>query len=147
MLLVAVACGPALGWQIGVVPSSAVGGSTSAAVQNDVATLSYAGADGTLQYRWQRPQRGSDPLLGSIVLTARPASGPAVTVALALDAKAVWTGTAQWRSSRWDQSTSVPALLTVWGVGANTATLRAAASVTGKSLVLDISCDGPVLSS
>jgi len=130
-----------------VAPASAFAGQTAAKIEGDTATLSYAGADGQLGYRWQLPAGGGSPALGTMRLYARMAGDDVVELPLASDAAIVWTQSAAWVESHWEKADDANAVSGVckYQVGEKTATLRMTGRILGKSLVLDVACDQPVI--
>ncbi len=135
-----------------VAPRSGFDGKTTVSVNNNTAVLSYSGADGNLRYRWMRPRSGADSPLGSWQLYAKMRGAKAEqAVALANDASIEWTQNATFQSSHWEAppggATPGGAMcVSTYQIEGKTATLRCAAKLIGKSLVLEISCDTPQIS-
>ncbi|MHB0998060.1 MAG: DUF5696 domain-containing protein [Armatimonadota bacterium] len=85
------------------VPLSGYKGNTDARLIGDTAVFKYSGKDGTLEYRWSRPSKPSDPPFGSISLSATPERGDKVNVSAALTADLQWSGKAEPGDSKWGQ--------------------------------------------
>ena len=136
-----------VGGGLSVVPSNGFAGSGSSVLDQDTAVLHYSGEDGDVTYRWARPASAADPPLGTLTAEAQLRGDVSYTVPLAGDAAIEWTGAVTWQESRWESGADGLTLVTVYRVGSGTATLRARASLAGKSLVIDVSCDRPVVSS
>jgi hypothetical protein len=128
-----------------VAPSGGFAGKTTTQIRDDVAILRYEGPDGELTYRWQRPQDAHDPLFGRIELLAQMRGDQPVRLPLAAAAEAFWTQPAQALSSRWEPAPDGVRCVRTFRVGGETATLMLAGRLAGKSLVLDVDCDQPVL--
>ena len=127
-----------------VAPPSGFAGKLGAKVSPEQAILSYRGADGTLQYRWQ-PQKG-DGLLGQLTLGAHMNGDAPVELAVGTGAHLEWTDEAMLISTHLAPAGATGAILTrVYRVAGQTATVTVSAQLQGKSLVLDISCDKPLL--
>lgn len=129
-----------------VAPPSAFAGNGSVQLSNNVATLCYAGPDGTLEYRWQAPQSIQDPLFGSLTLHARMTGAEPVSVPLANAAALTWVRTATSRSNSWVLTSEGIALVRRFDVGGTAATVRVAGRLAGKSLVLTVTADQPEVS-
>jgi hypothetical protein len=127
----------------GVIPPNAFVGSVTMKVENDVAVFRYMGADGTMEYRWQRPQTADDPLFGRLTLRAQMKGDAAVEVPLATSATLQWTQPAQPQGSHWEDTSRGIVLVRPFKVGNETATVRVTGFPVGKSLVLEVGCDQP----
>lgn len=129
-----------------VIPVSGFVGKTSATVTPTEAVLSYRGPDGVLKYHWKPGDRG-DSLLGSVILTAKMTGDTPVQVPLAGQAGLDWIETATLTDSRLEPTANgTSARLTrTYSVAGQTATVTMTGHVEGKSLVLDVSCDKPLL--
>jgi hypothetical protein len=115
---------------------------------NETALLSYSGVDGTLQYRWTRPRTESDPPLGRIVLRSQMRGAAPFELALGQDSRLEWTQLARLlQSSIVGQQQGGIVCLSKYQVGDKTATVRLLVRLSGKSLVLEASCDQPLLRS
>ena len=131
-----------------VVPLSGFAGKTDVEVTPAAAVLRYTGVDGVLEYRWT-PGEG-DSLLGKVVLRATQAEGAPGEIPLAGQARLEWAANAAPTGSH---LTALPggdsargAVLTkTYAVGGTTATLTVTATLQGKSLVFDFSCDQPLV--
>ena len=126
-----------------VAPPSGFVGKLQTTVSPEQAILGYSGADGTLQYRWQ-PQKG-DNFLGQFTLNAQMKGDAPVELTLGADAHLEWTGEATLISSRLSPTPAGATLTRVYNIAGQTATVTIGAQLQGKSLVLDIACDKPLL--
>jgi len=127
-----------------VAPPSAFAGEITTNAGADHATLTYGGPDGKLQYEWSRPVAACDPPLGIWWLQATPhGSKASESVPLAGDAQVEWAQAATFKSSRFEAALDGIACISTYEVNGQTATLRCAARLIGKSLVLEVSCDAP----
>ena len=127
-----------------VAPRSGYAGRVATDVGTNRATLTYAGADGTLQYQWQRPVTAEDSPLGTWRLQATPhgAKNSAI-IPLAGDARLEWTQAAIFRSSRLESVANGVVCISTYEVNGHAATLRCTAKLVGKNLVLEVNCDVP----
>jgi hypothetical protein len=130
----------------GVAPPSATAGSVTVALQGDLAVLRYAGADGTLEYRWQRPGTAPGPLFGALTLHATMTGDREVTLPVAAGARAEWTQPVTPLASAWETAPDRITCLRTFQAGATTVTLRLTARLIGKSLALEITADQPLIS-
>lgn len=130
-----------------VAPPSGFAGTISVERASNNATLSYAGADGMLQYQWTRPATAEDPPLGSWRLhaTAHGASA-AQEIPFAGDATFEWTQAAKFESSRLETVPGGVACVSTYQVGGHEVSVRCLAKLSGKSLVLEVNCDEPLIS-
>jgi hypothetical protein len=129
----------------GVVPPSATAGTATVTVKDDVAVLSYAGAEGRLEYRWRRPRTAEDPLFGEISLCATRAGDKEVTIPVAASARAEWTEAVTATGSAWESGPDRVTCVRSFTAGEKTVTLRVTGRLVGKSLALEISCDQPII--
>jgi len=129
----------------GVVPSNGFAGGSDAQLKDRRAIFRYHGEDGELEYSWQLPHEPEDPPLGTILLRAQMRGAKSVEVPLARGARLDWAQDAQPLESRWEKTTEGIACVRTFGVAGEVVTLRAAARLIDKSLVLDVTCDHPVL--
>lgn len=128
-----------------VAPRSGFAGQTSVRVTAHEAVLRYAGADGTLEYHWTPPATATDPVLGRWTLIAHMKGDQLVRVPLAGGARVAWTASP---ATRRTATLSQPATVTqTFIVAGQTATLTTMAHLEGKSLVLNVQCDRPVIQS
>jgi hypothetical protein len=127
-----------------VVPPSGFAGKITTDVSSNSATLTYRGADGTLQYQCQRPVTAEDSPLGiwQLRATAHGEKDSAV-VPFAGDARLEWTQTATFRSSRLEGVPDGVACISTYELNGRTATLRCTAKLIGKSLALEVDGDAP----
>ncbi len=129
-----------------VAPASGFAGNLTANVEGDNATLTYSGSDGTLEYQWTRPVTAGDPPLGIWRLRATPhGASTADVVPFAGDARLEWTTAATFKGSRLEPARGGAVCISTYEVNGRTATLHCAAELSGKSLVLEVSCDEPQL--
>ena len=130
-----------------VAPPSGYKGVVSSTVEGDHTTLVYRGADGTLQYDWTAPTGGGGSPLGSWQLRATPQGAETFqAIPLGGDARLEWAAPAIFKASRWESTSNGVACLCTYEVGGETALLRCVAALSGKSLVLELTCDVPQLS-
>lgn len=128
-----------------VVPSDGFNGKTRRTLDGEVAVFHYAGGDGELDYRWELPTPTRAPLFGRIVLHARMNGSAPVEVSLAGTATLEWMQPVQPLTSRWEQTTDGIACVRSFKVAEATATVRILGQMLGKSLVLDVACDQPLV--
>ena len=132
-----------------VVPPSGFDGKTEVQVTPAEAILRYTGIDGTLEYCWTPGDRDSP--LGKVVLRATQTGGQPKEIPLATQGRLEWTANAILTGSRLTTLSpggdSAPgAVLTKhYTVGGTNATLTVTATLQGKSLVFDFSCDQPLV--
>ena len=125
-------------------PPTAFVGQTKTEVSSNNTTLTYRGADGTLQYRWTRPESADDPPLGRWEVAATPAGAKApAVVPFAGDAKLEWSRPAAFKQSKLETVPGGAACTSVYDVDGQPATFRCVAKLSGKSLVTELSCDLP----
>ncbi len=136
----------------GAAPKGAYDGRATFTVVEQKATLSYGAADGTFVYSWQPPRTDDDSPFGSILLSARmkTAAGdltPLVRLPLANDARLEWIPgtTLKLQNSHFEKSATGVTLVSLYGDGKQTATVRISARLVGKSLVCDATCDRPLV--
>ncbi len=127
-------------------PLSGFAGVDSWKLTNQVASFQYSGPDGMLAYTWQAPQSASDAAMGQISLAAQMTNDTAVPpLPVATNALITWTQPATFQSAGF-QTTNQGILLTEkYAVGAVTATVSILGQMVGKSLVLTLACDQPVI--
>ena len=127
-----------------VAPPTGFAGKLTTEVGADKATLTYTGADGTMQYELSRPLTADDPPLGNwqLLATSHDETVPQI-VPLANDGKPEWTQAAKFNSSRLESTPDGVACISTYDVGGHLATLRCAAKLIGKSLVLEVESDLP----
>lgn len=130
-----------------VVPLSGFDGAQSVAIKGDTAILRYSGSDGILEYRWTRPLKTEDPVLGSMELRARMAGHAEVVVPLAGTCSVEWTGPPELAESRWEQADGAARCISTYKIGGQPLTLSVSARIEGKSLAMDVSCDQPAIRS
>ena len=131
-----------------VAPPSGFTGKLTSEVSSNTAALTYRGEDGTLQYQWKRPESAEDSPLGRWQLAATPAGEKtAVTVPFAGDSRLDWNQTAIFKGSRLEAATNGVVCVSTYEVNGQLATLRNSAKLEGKSLVLDLNCDVPQITS
>ena len=128
-----------------VAPLSGFAGRTSVQFADDTVRLRYGGPDGALEYEWQRPLSETAPLFGTITLKAQMTSQSPVSVPLANSAKLSWIGTAKPVSSTWEATSNGCALVRTFNLAGSNVLVRIAGQLVGKSLVLAVSCDHPVV--
>jgi len=129
----------------GVVPSSAAEGKTTAEIREDAAVLRYRGSDGELTYTWRLPRSADDPLFGCLELTAQMRGDRPVRLPVAAQARPLWTQHAEVLASRWELTANGVRCLRTFRVGDAIAALSVSGRLAGKSLVLGVECDQPVL--
>lgn len=126
-----------------VAPPSGFAGATTARLSNGVARFRYTGPDGVLEYEWRAPEPANDGLFGKLTLHAQMTGDQPASVPLANSAALTWSEPATPLASGWSQTNQSCTLWRTFKVGANTATLQITGQMTGKSLVLSVSCDEP----
>jgi hypothetical protein len=132
-----------------VAPPSGFDGRVATEIGANGATLTYKGADGTLQYQWTCPVTADDPPFGRWQLLATP-HGITETqdLPLAGDARVEWIQVAYFKSSRLkSESDGGVTCLSTYEVAGRPVTLRCVAKLIGKSLVLEVGCDEPLIAS
>ncbi len=131
----------------GVIPSNAFAGGVTMKRENDVAVFRYNGADGTMEYRWQRPQTAGDPLFGRLTLRAQMRGDAAVEVPLATSATLQWaqqSTTASYAvTSRMEKTADGVRCVRTFKMSDTAATVSITGRLMGKSLVLEVLCDQP----
>ena len=128
-----------------VVPPSGFNGKTSVKMIGNAAVLRYAGPDGTLEYTWKRPESAADPFFGEIKLKARMTGDKPVEVDLANGARVEWTGPVKLLDSIWVPRAGSIASVRDVEIDGTSAIVTVTARIIGKSLVLDMRCDKPVV--
>lgn len=129
----------------GVAPISGYPCRTSVRLAAGEATLRAQGADGVFSYVWRAPAPRASGLLGRIELRAAFA-GRSVTVPLATAADIQWVGRAEAVSSALRAMPGGAELRRGYRIDGRDATVTVKARLAGKSLLLDIACDAPVVS-
>lgn len=130
-----------------VVPLSGFAGERSVVLKDDAAIFRYAGQDGILEYKWTRPGKTGDPLLGSISLRAAITGGKPATIPAGGTSNAGWIGDASLMKSRWSNvALDSIACEQTYRVGDNVAVLTITGRILEKSLVFDVECGKPVIS-
>lgn len=127
-----------------VVPTDGDSGVPSANLQDNTATFKWTGTGGSMEYRWQFPKGPSDPVLGNISLRTKTGSGVQETP-LATSAKVSWQDKGSLVGTRPIMAMPGYGFERTYSVGGRTAHLRVIGRLVHKSLVLDISCDQPVV--
>ncbi len=130
-----------------VAPLGGFTGASSVWLSNDVAHLRYAGADGTMEYVWQRPQSANDGVFGTLTLAAQMTGDAPVTVPLARFANLSWTASATAGDNSWQPGTNSVTLVRSFTVGTTRASVQITGNLVGKSLVLSVTCDQPLVTS
>ena len=134
----------------GIVPPAAFRSSSRWERDGDRISFRYQGNDGVLEYCWERPaagqvQNASMGLFGQIVLSASRNGMNAMHVPLAGSAQVVWSRSARALQDHWDLTSEDPVLVRTFKVADVTTTMRIKGSLIGKSLVLDIKADRPLV--
>jgi hypothetical protein len=127
----------------GCAPAGGFAGRTSVQKTGSTVKLTYAGADGEMVYVWTPPRSAEDPPLGNIVLHAREKGGREVTVPVAAAANIRWSASAAPGPANWAGTVNSPTMVRPYRIGGETATIKVAGRLLGKSLVLDVTCDKP----
>ena len=131
-----------------VVPLSGYTASRSDTIKDDVAVFRYKGQDGILEYSWTRPAKNSDPLLGSIVLKATVRNGKPVTIPAGIVSNIGWIGNASLVKSQWSKINPDSVVCEqTYMVGDSLAVISITGRLIEKSLVFDVQCNNPVISS
>jgi hypothetical protein len=129
-----------------VAPLGGFTGTNSVRLSNDVVYFRYTGLDGWLEYQWQRPS-GTIGFLGTVTLQAQMLGDGPVTVPLAGSASLTWSSTATVGTNAWGTTNGTYALVRNYSVSGSNATVRITGRMMGKSLVFEVTCDQPRLSS
>jgi hypothetical protein len=127
-----------------VAPLSAFAGKHSIEKVGNAAIFTYSGPDGTLKYIWS-PGVSPDSPLGSVTLESQEAHGDTHRIPLASATQIHWTAPAVLASSKLSASPNGALLTSTYTVHAETATLRIASAIIGKSLVFTLDCDKPLI--
>ncbi|MEI7731510.1 MAG: DUF5696 domain-containing protein [Verrucomicrobiota bacterium] len=128
-----------------VAPAGGFTGKSSVYLSNDVVHFCYTGADGFLDYQWQRPS-GTIGFLGTVTLQARMTGDVPVSVPLSGSASLTWSSTATAGTNGWVATNGTYALVRNYTVLGSNATVRITGRPIGKSLVFEVNCDQPRLS-
>ena len=120
------------------VPRSGFAGRVSSRLAGDTAVFRYAGAEGSLEYRWQGLDR--------LALHAQLRGDQPVEVPLTGVASLEWTQPATPLTNRWERQGDAIVLLQTFQLSNVVATVRMAGHMEGKSLVVEVECDQPLLS-
>ena len=131
----------------GTVPRSGFAGKSSARLTNNVAIFQYNGPDGAMRYAWNLPTPANNGIFGKIVLHAQMANDKPIEVPLAQSAQISWTSDATPLTSEWTQTSDGIICTRKFVVDGQTVTLRERGRIIGKSLVMDLDCDKPVIKS
>ena len=123
-----------------VAPTNEISYRNAVSVTGSTATFHYAGADGTLDYRWVKPGP-QDSLLGNLRLRAMRAGGGVNELAWSKNARAEWTTPARFIDSEWKADGAGALLRLRYSLG----TLRFAVRPQGKALSVDVDCEQPLL--
>lgn len=118
--------------------------------EGDTATFTYTGADGTITYRWNKPNGPGDPAFGAIRLHARMKGDTAVEAPVATAAQIVWTRPARFVGSQWlvkAAANGQSACVLKYDVSGTPASVTLSARLDHKRLKLDVACDQPLISS
>lgn len=107
--------------------------------------LTHRGADGDLQYCWTPPRNPDDPPLGRWILHATGTGGQTLGLPLATGNTIAWTHPATLSDSETTLADESAHCRATWRVGDLEAHLDVTARLIGKSLVLDLACDQPVI--
>lgn len=130
-----------------VAPLTGFDAKTSVRLANDRAILRSEGSDGAMEYWWDRPKSAGDPPLGRLKLYTRMTSVPSFEIPLATTADLKWTAPAQFKSSHWERSgADTVTCYQDYDIGGKSVTIKTVGKLSGKSLVLEITCDQPCLS-
>ena len=131
-----------------VAPRSGFAGQTSVHGTAREAVLRYAGPDGVLEYHWTPPATAADPVLGRWSLNARMTGDRPVVVPLAGDARIDWAGQTVTRTAvRLATVGPAATVAQTFTLDGQPAHLTTTAHLEGKSLVLEVRCDRPVVRS
>jgi hypothetical protein len=128
-----------------VVPITGFVGVRTETMQGDEAVLHYKGQDGELTYHWKLPVTPDAPPFGKITLDAHPTNGVVQSLPLAGSALIEWTKEAKPLPAHWQQGPNSLRLMRPYQINGETVTLSVTGHLVGKSLVLDVDCDKPVI--
>jgi len=106
--------------------------------------LGGVGREGQIAYEWT-PQPSVDHPLGTFVAMIARLHDTPRAVRLATSTRFDWLGDAHLLTSTATSTKSTAHMTSTYRVGDQTATVTVSARFTGKSLVLDIACDKPVI--
>lgn len=130
----------------GAAPIDGFAGVDAVAQKNGSIYLASTGPDGVLTYRWV-PRPTADAPFGTFILLADRIHDKRATVPFASDTRIEWTSAATLVSSKATVDHGQAVMTSTYNVGGVTATLTVKANVAGKSLVIDVDCDKPLISS
>lgn len=131
-----------------VAPPSGFNGKATTAIHSNTATLTYRGEDGTLEYEWKRPESADDPPLGRWKLRAMPAGGKKLAIVpFAGDARVDWVQPAVFKHGGWRKISDGVTCTSTYDANGQSVALKISAKLSGKSLVLESSCDVPLIGS
>ena len=129
-----------------VAPLSGFKGAVAITINGDHAALEYKGPDGTFEYRWTEPHTADPSPLGVWQLRATPHGAVDFeSIPLAGDARLEWTAPAAFQSSTLESIPDGVACISTYEVAGQAATVRSVAKLSGKSLVVELSCDVPLI--
>ncbi len=134
-----------------VAPLSGFPDRTTVSVTGEKAVLRYQGPDGSLEYDWEPVSHAATSLLGDLVLHAAMAGDSPVELPLGTQTSLDWTaaatptGCALAAGPPAVDGESTAKLTRTYTIGGRTATVSVRAALQGKSLVLDVACDQPVV--
>ena len=134
------------GHGVEVAPRGGFAGVAKASLADGIARFRYRGPDGVLEYEWQGPAATNEGIFGALTLHGQMAGDSAVTVPLANSAALAWTASATPVETGWTQTNAACTLWRTFRVGSVLATVRVTGEMIGKSLVLGVSCDRPLVS-
>ncbi|MGC8669351.1 MAG: DUF5696 domain-containing protein [Chthonomonadales bacterium] len=125
----------------GAVPPVAFPCRTSVEVSANEAVFRYSGRDGTMEYRWRKPASPSEGLFGRLDLWAKMRGDTPVTVPLASTARLRWVRPERLEGAEFLKRPKGAELALRY----SGAEVHIAAHLAGKSLVMDVSCDAPLV--
>ncbi|WP_165073007.1 DUF5696 domain-containing protein [Paludisphaera rhizosphaerae] len=128
----------------GLAPPAVTPVKTDVRREGDDYILRTTDADGSFAFRWS-PPTAAGGVFGSIVLEADRKGVGMTRAPLATTAKIQWVGKAAAKEWRWEESAGGPTLVRTFDVDGKPAVLRATGSIAGRSLVLDVNVDQPIV--
>jgi len=130
------------------IPSCGFEHKNSFRMDGDVAIFRYDGRDGMMEYKWNLPKNSADPAFGNVTLLAQMKGDAPVKSSAGRTASFEWAKPATQVDSRWENpSADSVTCVRTFKVGNETAAIRIMGRMIGRSLVFDVSCDKPYISS
>lgn len=128
-----------------VAPRDGFGGTTSVQFSDRLVRFRYKGPGGTLTYAWSAPQSTNGPLFGDLTLTAQMDGDGARTIPLAGESRLSWTAKAILQTNFFEITNNGAILRQQFQLGTARPAVTTVGQLVGKSLVLSITCDQPLV--